>query len=72
MYEREHAKPKDIRDFVGTYQQKDATYHHLHTKKDDLIDRKRAVDHRDVFETKHRHVGCIKTYLILGHYYWKH
>ena len=47
LYEREQAKPKNIRDFVGTYTQNDATYHNLGVKQDADIYKKRAVDHRD-------------------------
>ena len=59
LYERELAKPKNIRDFTGTFQNNDATYHHLHTKKDGMIGYKRATDHRDIFDTSHRQVKLI-------------
>ena len=48
LYEKEHAKPKNIRDFVGTYNQNNATYHNLGVKQDADIYKKRAVDHRDL------------------------
>ena len=44
---------------MGTFQNNDATYHHLHTKKDGMIGYKRATDHRDIFDTSHRQVKLI-------------
>ena len=47
LYEKERVKPKNIKDFIGTYSQKDATYHDLGRKKDEGVVHRRATDQRD-------------------------
>ena len=58
LYEKEHAKEKNIREFIPTYTQDDATYHDFGTKKDAGVCERRAVDHRDLIGASHR-IGSI-------------
>ena len=52
-YEGE-ARPRNNRDFIGTFQQSDSSYHNMGAKQDPMKYHKRGLDDRSTLDTKHR------------------
>ncbi len=54
LYEKDHYKPKNIRDFQSTMDKDHLGYHDFGKKKDAGVVSRRAMDHRDPFDVSHR------------------
>ena len=54
LYEKEFSHPKNLREFMGTYQQDNAAFHDFGRSKDQGVVKRRGLDHRDLVGASHR------------------